>query len=170
MLQHRKEVSSGPMSTQIKQVDQKVLVLSHSSPLTTLATLFNNTMATIGTVEPLRSVKIGTLAVGQAWVVASVAAAAVMEAVSACVVVSVVAEEDSAGVEDSEVVAMDAVDMEVATVVPVVPVVPAVLAVLAVGEEDTVAAVLLRSQSRPILSPTTPPMEVNGVRSSSSET
>jgi hypothetical protein len=165
MLQHRKEVSSGPMSTQIKQVDQKVLVLSHSSPLTTLATLFNNTMATIGTVEPSRSAKIGTLAVGQAWVVASVAAAAVMEAVSACVVVSVVAEEDLAGVEDSEVVATDAVDMEVATVVVLV----VVLVLVAVGE-GTVAAVLLRSQSRPILSPTTRPMEVNGVRSSSSET
>lgn len=146
------------MSTRIKQVDQKVLVLSHSSPLTTLATLFNNTTATIGTVEPSRFAKIDTQAVDLAWVVAMVAAG-VMEAVSACAVGSVVAEEDLAGAEDSEVVAMDEVAMEVAT-----------LAVVAVGEEDTLAAVLLRSQLRLILSPTTPPMEVNAVRSSSSET
>merc|ERR1712000_217752 len=59
----------------------------------------------------------------------------VMGAVSACAVVSVVAEEDLAG-----------------------------------GEEDTVAPVLLRSQLRLTPSPTTPPMEVNGVRSSSFET
>lgn len=146
------------MSTRIKQVDQKVLVLSRSNPLTMLATLSNNTTATIGTVEPSRFVKIDTQEVDLAWVVAMVAAG-VMEAVSACAVVSVVAEEDLAGAEASEAVAMDEVDMEVATVV-----------VVAVGEEDTVAPVLLRSQLRQTPSPTTPPMEVNGVRSSSFET